>query len=264
MEQDTGKGVKVALLDTGVDLTHPNLRNSIAAYADFTGEGIEDLHGHGTHSAGIIAARNNGLGLSGVAPECDLLIAKVLNCHGVGRCIDIAEGVDWAVDAGAHIICLPMSSMKSSPLLYRSITYALAKGVNIICAADSSANGKDSSPGYPARYGSIISVAAVDESKITQSASGSDLTAPGKNIWSSFKAGSFQELSGSSVAATFVTGIASLALANYRTRACSVAPIFNCEDLKSHLVALAEKTHSRFVGENHCELPPFLSADRTA
>ncbi len=233
-----GRGVRVALLDTGIDTKHPDLACSIAATADFTGQGIEDLHGHGTHCAGIVGAHSSRAGLTGVAQESQLLIGKVLNNDGLGSFNNIADGVDWAVDSGAHIICMSMAGPRSSPLLYRSINYALAKGVHIICAAENSA-GSQSNNSYPNGYGGAITVASHGHSGISSQHRERGLAAPGQDIWSTYKDGSYRELTGSSMAASFVAGIAALIVSRHLSRSCSNTPIFNCEDLRAHLTAMS-------------------------
>ena len=115
-----GEGVKVAILDTGIDTDHPDLKDAIIDTEDFTGDGIEDLNGHGTHCAGIVAARLNNVGFVGVAPKSDLLIAKVLANNGRGDFAWIAKGVDWAVERGAHIISMSLGGPSSSNSLFKA------------------------------------------------------------------------------------------------------------------------------------------------
>ena len=91
--QARGAGVRVAILDTGVDRDHPDLEGAIVATKDFTGQGIRDVNGHGTHCAGIIGARANSIGFIGVAPEASLMIGKVLADDGTGDLAWIAAGV---------------------------------------------------------------------------------------------------------------------------------------------------------------------------
>ncbi len=257
-----GRGVRVAILDTGVDLNHPCLSKAITKHADFTGQGVEDNNGHGSHSAGIIAGKNYSLGMLGLAPDSDLLIGKVLDDRGVGRCSDIAEGIDWAVDAGAHIINLSMCSENSSPLLYRSITYALAKGIHIVCAVGNVLERSPQTTSFPARYGSLLSVSTLDGHTNGKANGSGILAAPGESIWSCYREGGYQELSGSSVAAAFVSGISALALSCYLAEGESPNPIFNCEDLKHTLMTVASRSpfQSMTSRESDAGLRPFLRA----
>lgn len=233
-----GKGVRVALLDTGVDIDHPNLKNSITETKDFTDQGIEDLNGHGTQCAGIIGAAPIEKGITGLAPECELLIGKVIDNENRGNLAYIAEGVDWAVDCGAHIICMSVSGASSSPLLYRSLAYALAKGVHFICAVDES-DPPLQKMNYPARYGGSITVTAHDLTGIREPNSRADFAAPGQKTWSTYKSGSYREFGGSSLATAFVTGIAALAVSRHLSIRHPNTPIFNCEDLRAHLSSLS-------------------------
>ena len=158
-----GSGIRVAVLDTGVDADHPDLVNAIEATQDFTGDGVEDVHGHGTHCAGIIAARRNNVGFVGVAPECQLLIAKVLGNNGSGSNSDIASGVNWAVDSGADIISMSLGGPNSDGSLFRAIHRALMENKIVVCAAGNEGSMFQNSIGYPGRYGSVISVGAHDQ-----------------------------------------------------------------------------------------------------
>nr|WP_264766199.1 S8 family serine peptidase [Marinobacter fonticola] len=120
-----GEGVKVAILDTGVSLNHPDLTGSIPAgnYKDFTNSphGIADQQGHGTHCAGIVAARKNSRGVVGVAPKAELLIGKVLGDDGSGTGENIAAGVNWAVEQGADIISMSLGAQMDVPMIHAPI-----------------------------------------------------------------------------------------------------------------------------------------------
>jgi len=108
----SGDGIRIAVLDTGVDAEHPDLRDRIVANTDFTGEGLEDLNGHGTHCASAAVgtgAASNGK-YRGVAPGASLYAAKVLDAGGYGMTSDVMAGVDWAVEQGVHVISLSLGS----------------------------------------------------------------------------------------------------------------------------------------------------------
>ncbi len=108
----TGKGIKVAIVDTGIDPNHPDFANRIAQMKDFTGEGPNDNNGHGTHVAGIIGgsgAASNGK-YKGVAPDCMFFTAKVLRGNGSGSTSDVMAGIEWAVQQGAQVINLSLGS----------------------------------------------------------------------------------------------------------------------------------------------------------
>lgn len=241
--QTMGEDVKVAVLDTGVDLDHPDLKEAITDTKDFTGDGVEDLLGHGTHCAGIIAARRNNAGFVGVAPKSELIIAKVLNNSGSGAYSWIADGVDWAVKKKAHIISMSLGGATSFPDLFEAIHKALSKGIFVICAAGNEGSLFQNSIGYPGRYGGVITVAAHDQngnrSGFSSRGGEIDVMAPGSNIWSTYKLGGYAELSGTSMATPFVAGLAALIASKHMNTAQNNTPLDNTEDLKNHLLWMA-------------------------
>lgn len=184
-------GVKVAILDTGIDQDHEDLSSQIILNKDFTGSsnGYDDLYGHGTHVAGIVAAiTNNGLGVAGGCPQCFLINGKVLNNSGSGAYSWIANGIIWAADSGAKVINLSLGGPYKSSTLEKAINYAWSKGTVIVAAAGNSAN---PSKTYPAAYTKVIAVAATNnkDQKASFSSYGSkwvDVAAPGENIFSTF------------------------------------------------------------------------------
>jgi len=161
-QQTQGADVKVAILDTGIDTNHPDLADGIVLTEDFSGDGIEDVNGHGTHCAGVVGARLNGVGFVGVAPQSQLMIGKVLGNDGTGASEWVVAGIYWAVDNGADIISMSLGSSASSPEMYKAVQYALYKGVFVICAAGNDGSLFSNSVGYPGRYGGVITVAAHD------------------------------------------------------------------------------------------------------
>lgn len=241
--QTMGEGVKVAVLDTGIDLDHPDLEEGIVATEDFTGDGVEDINGHGTHCAGIIGARLNQTGFVGVAPKVDLLVGKVLGNDGSGAFHWIADGVLWAVEQGASIISMSLGGPYSSNRLYQAIHVALAKGAMVICAAGNEGSLFQNSIGYPGRYGGVLTVASHDEngnrSGFSSRGGEIDVMAPGSNIWSTFKDGGYAELSGTSMAAPFVAGLAALIVSKHQSTDQNDTPLENNEDLKNHLLWMA-------------------------
>lgn len=238
-----GEGVKVAVLDTGIDTDHPDFESAIADTADFTGDGIEDANGHGTHCAGIIGARLNNVGFVGVAPKCQLLIGKVLDDEGRGDYQWIAEGIDWAANQGAHIISMSLGGPVSTNILHKAVHMAMAKGVYIICAAGNEGSLYRNSVGYPGRYGGVVTVASHDRngnrSGFSSRGGEIDFMAPGSNIWSTYKDGGYAELSGTSMATPFVAGLSALIVAKHLKSTSNNTPLENNEDLKNHLLWMA-------------------------
>ncbi|NET48882.1 MAG: S8 family peptidase [Merismopedia sp. SIO2A8] len=260
--QTMGQGIKIAVLDTGIDLDHPDLVDGIIDTKDFTGDGVEDINGHGTHCAGIIGARLNNVGFVGVAPRSELLIAKVLGNDGSGAFAWIADGVLWAVEQGADIISMSLGGPVSSHRLYQAIQVALAKGVMVICAAGNEGSLFQNSIGYPGRYGGVITVASHDEngnrSGFSSRGGEIDVMGPGSNIWSTYVDGGYAELSGTSMATPFVAGLSALLLSKHRQPGNSNnTPIDNNEDLKNHLLRMAAHPgyHSNETG--YGPLQPF-------
>lgn len=261
-----GQGVRIAVLDTGIDPTHPDLAGAIEQVRDFTGEGIDDLNGHGTHCAGIIAARQNGVGFIGTAPEASLLIAKVLRNSGGGTLQAVAEAVGWATAERVDVISMSLGGETDSPALYEAVHAALARGVIIICAAGNAGALFSNSIGYPGRYGSVITVAAHDQhgqpSGFSSRGAEIDFMAPGHEIWSTYRQGGYAKLSGTSMATPFVAGLAALILAKHRQPGQHSSPIRNCEDMRRHLLRMAAHPGHHDTARGHGPLLPFAYFSR--
>jgi subtilisin len=215
-----GKGIKVAVLDTGIDREHPDLQRRIAKCTDYTDplvpfidQECADDNGHGTHVAGIIAADGgpDGLGIEGIAPEADLLIYKV--CNGEGLCLsdDIAKGIEGAVNDGANMIVLGFGGEADSSFVDDALAFAADHGVLVIAAAGNNGPYEDSMD-WPARNPLTVAVGALagDGTVPEFSSRGSavQFAAPGENIESTFKDGGYAILSGTSMAAPHVAGLA--------------------------------------------------------
>jgi subtilisin family serine protease len=186
-----GTGVRVAVMDTGISTYHPDRGNvvDLVSFATDPTTGailsVEDFHGHGTHTSGTIAAADNDIGVVGVAPEADLLIAKVLNNTGTGDTSWLIAGIEWAVNNDAKVISMSLGSYDYSAALDAACNNAFADGVLLVAAAG---NDNVNTPLYPAALSSVISVMAVDQNKNKASFSnyGStiDLAAPGVSVYS--------------------------------------------------------------------------------
>jgi thermitase len=155
--------VTIAIVDTGVDMLHPDLKNKIKSTGrDFVNNDNDatDDHGHGTIVAGIAAAdTNNGLGIAGVAWNCKILPVKVLAANGFGFDYDVVAGIRWAVDNGASVINLSLGVLEPADVLRDTVKYAHEKGV-VVCAA---AGNEDTFVYYPAAYDAyVLAVAATD------------------------------------------------------------------------------------------------------
>ncbi len=240
----TGSDILVAVLDSGIDLHHSELVDSIWTNdGEIAGNGldddgngyIDDVHGwdfvqddaspddvagHGTTVAGVITAERNTTGSTGVAYDAQILAVRILDGEGQGTQIDIASGIRYAVDAGADIINLSLGGATGSVRVQRAIEYAAENDVFIVAA---SGNASRSVPDYPAQYSrsysNVISVGAYSNqesiasfSNLVGSSSSVQVDAPGVSVYSTSLGGGFRFASGTSFAAPIVSGIAALAL----------------------------------------------------
>lgn len=217
-----GKGIKIAVLDTGCDVDHPDLRERIIGGRNFTGDDrgnpniYNDYNGHGTHVAGTIAASENGQGVMGVAPQADLLIVKVLDKNGSGQYKWIIDGIHYAVEEKADIISMSLGGSEDVYELRQAIRDAIKKGVLVVCAAGNEGDGRDNSDeyAYPGAYNEVISVGAVNlerqSSPFSNSHNEIDLVAPGEQILSTYPNGTYAKLSGTSMATPHVSGALAL------------------------------------------------------
>ncbi len=241
--QTRGEGIKVAVLDTGIAFEHPDLRDAIADAKDFTNSrsGPADVQGHGTHCAGTIAARQNSTGVIGVAPECKLLVGKVLGDNGSGSSNSVAAGVRWAADAGANLISMSLGSSMDSPDIYQAIKEVTDRGVFVIAAAGNEGP-QLGTVGYPGRYEEVIAVGAIDRRKgIARFSSRGpqvDIVAPGDEILSTYPPRNLAKLSGTSMATPLVAGVVALMLAKHNIMG-SKTTIQGVGDLKEHLTRCA-------------------------
>ncbi|BBW95992.1 S8 family peptidase [Geobacillus icigianus] len=206
--------VPVAVIDSGVDLTHPDLARRLGpGYNVLANDRLPaDENGHGTHVAGIIASQpNNGEGIAGMTWLNPILPVKALNADGYGTSIDVAKGIRWAVDHGAKVINLSLGNYQPSSVLEEAIRYADQHDVVLVAA---SGNDSTSQPSFPAAYPEVISVGAIDPdlSYALYSNYGDyvDVVAPGTNIASTFAGHRYAALSGTSMAAPHVAALAAL------------------------------------------------------
>jgi subtilisin family serine protease len=208
----TGDPVKVGVIDTGIDLKHPDLQANIKGGYNAINplKSPNDDNGHGTHVAGIIAALNNTIGVIGVGPNIDLYAIKVLNANGSGYLSDVIEGLDWAVANGMQVVNMSLGTSQDVQSFHDAIVSAYNAGVTIVAAAGNSGG----TVSYPAAYPEVIAVSATDQNNQIASFSSRgpevDLAAPGVNIYSTYKGQSYATLSGTSMAAPHVTGAAAL------------------------------------------------------
>ncbi|MCG2717786.1 MAG: S8 family peptidase, partial [Nanoarchaeota archaeon] len=218
-----GTDILVAVLDTGVDRDHPDLVENIVSCSTFGYRSCDDDNGHGSHVAGTILANggSDGLGIVGVAPEAKLMAIKVLDRKGRGYTDDIAAGIYYAADNGANIISMSLGGSTESLLMKDAIDYATENGVLVVASAGNSGPALDSI-GYPAANPKVIAVAAFYESNLIASFSSRgindgdwvieereiEFAAPGVYVESTWRTGCYNTISGTSMAAPHITGLA--------------------------------------------------------
>lgn len=213
-----GAGVKLVVIDTGIDRTHPDLAprlkggwNAIAKSDDFN-----DDNGHGSHCAGTIAAVDDSVGVVGVAPEVDLYGVKVLDEGGSGTFDDVIAGMQWAVEKKMDVASMSLGASRGNPALEDAVKAMEAAGVILIAAAGNSGG----SVGYPAAYPGAIAVAASDSAdKLAYFSSRGPavaVIAPGVGVKSTYMQGGYDTLSGTSMATPHVAGLTALYVARHR------------------------------------------------
>jgi subtilisin family serine protease len=253
LRSDNGQPIDVAVIDTGIDLTHPDLASHIGGNINFinTSRNGNDDNGHGSHVAGVIGAINNSNGVVGIAPNVRLWAVKVLDSTGSGSTSAVIAGIDWVTASRNNPSREPIEVANMSlggagrddgncgftnrDALHRAICRSVAAGVTYVVAAGN--DGKDASQFTPSAYSEVISVSALvdtdgrpgglgpstsngtDDSLASFSNYGAavDLIAPGVNIYSTYRNGGYATMSGTSMAAPHVAGAAALYLAQYPT-----------------------------------------------
>ncbi|HEX2697548.1 MAG TPA: S8 family serine peptidase, partial [Anaerolineales bacterium] len=181
-------GVTIAIVDTGIEMSHPDLAPKLVAGHDFVNNdnNPDDDNGHGTHVAGIAAAStNNGSGVAGVSWGARLMPVKVLNAAGTGTYADVAQGIVWATNNGAQVINLSLGGPVPDSVLKNAVDYAYSNGVVVVAAAGNTGNNFVL---YPAHYPNVIAVAATKytNQRADFSSYGPEvsLSAPGDSIYS--------------------------------------------------------------------------------
>ncbi|WP_258171078.1 S8 family peptidase [Paenibacillus sp. R14(2021)] len=213
----TGHRVKIGVIDTGVDFSHPDLKQSLGRGINLLSRGTlpHDDNGHGTHIAGTIAAANQVHGMIGVAPRATVYPVKAFDQNGSAFVSDIVLGIDWCVRNNMDIVNMSFGMKTRSKSLLTAVTNAFNAGVIIV--ASSGNDGKRKSIDYPARYPQTIAVGATNRVRRIAPFSNRglhiDVYAPGDKILSSWLRGKYNEMSGTSMATSHVSGAIALLLA---------------------------------------------------
>jgi subtilisin len=224
-DSSRGKAIKVAVLDTGIDGTHPDLAPNYKGGISFVPDETSpmDHNSHGTHCAGTIAAAINDVGVVGVAPAAYLYAVKVLNRSGSGQFSWIIAGIDWCITNGIKIISMSLGGSAAPAALETMCNTAWSKGLLLVAAAGNSGHtptGTPTSVGFPARYASVIAVSAIDSGNVIADFSSAgpevELCAPGADVLSTIPGGGYGTKSGTSMACPHVSGAAALAWGGHR------------------------------------------------
>lgn len=233
----TADNVKVAVIDTGIDLDHLDLSGNIKGGVNTiqSWKNADDDNGHGSHVAGIIAALNNTVGVVGMGPQIDLYAVKVLNKNGSGYVSDIIEGIDWSINNNINVINMSLGTTSDIVSFHDAVIAARNAGIVVVAAAGNSGPNNNTVI-YPAKYPESIAVSATDSSDGQPSFSSRgpevDIAGPGVSIYSTYKNGSYATLSGTSMATPHVAGAAALLLSTH--------PGFTPAQVQSYLQANAE------------------------
>lgn len=243
-----GSGVNVAIIDTGIDYTHPDLAGNYIGGYDFVNTDSDpiDDKGHGTHCAGIIAAVDNEIGVIGVAPAANLYALKILDNTGSGSSSNLIAAIEWAIDTHTtdsdnsndiQIISMSLGSNSGDLTLQAECSKAYYDyGILLVAAAgnDGKVSGIGDTVDYPGAYSSVIAVAATDSNNVRASFSSTgpdvELAAPGVGVYSTYLGG-YTSLSGTSMACPHVAGTAALVLA--------ANPSFTNENVRAKLANTA-------------------------
>lgn len=237
----------LAIVDTGVDTAHPDLKAKLLPgfnTVDNT-DVVDDGNGHGTHCAGIAAAiTNNGTGVAGVAPNVKILPVQVLSKSGSGSYASVAGGIIWAADHGAKVISMSLGGPRGSQVITDAVNHALEKDAMLIAAMGNSGhyNGRKIKS-YPAATPGVMSVGATDSAdklaRFSQIGEWNSVTAPGVSILSTFPTYSsgmpgtnYGSISGTSMATPAVAGLAALVRSQF--------PQLNAKQVQAHIEATAD------------------------
>ena len=265
--QSTGKGVRVAVIDTGVDVRSPQLTKAVDAAKgknllppkNLKGEqtdrgnksGTTDTVGHGTRVAGIIAARPmRGTGFVGLAPDATIIPIKQNDAEGDGTTRTLAEAIRYAVDAGANVINISQDTVNAiagGPNLKEAVDYALSKNVVVVASAGNDGLGGNVKVTYPASYEGVLAVAASDRNNeraaFSQSGDFVGVAAPGVDMISTVPGGGHCSDNGTSFSAPYVAAVAALLKSKY--------PKWTVQEIVSQIEQTAERSipgRDRLVG----------------
>lgn len=209
----TGLGIKIGIIDSGIDYTHEDLQvKGGATFVEGTTNYMDD-NGHGTHVAGTVAALTNDVGVLGMAPQSDLYAIKVVDQFGGGSYSDVIAGIEWAISNNMDIVNMSLGGTSGSKTLKTAVDNAYERGILLVAAAGNNGYDKKGTITYPAKYDSVVAVGAIDsnDNRANFSSVGRDLElmAPGVGIISTVLGG-YGSYDGTSMASPHVAGAAAL------------------------------------------------------
>lgn len=218
----TGKGVKVAVVDTGIALRHEDLAVSGGvSYVSYT-KSYSDDHDHGTHVAGIIGAKNNSTGVVGVAPDAELYAVKVIGRNNSFMTSDLIKGIEWSIANDMDIINLSLYTYNyvDDYGLHQVLKTAHSKGLLLVgITGNSGTDDRTNTVTYPGKYAEVIAVGSIDEynwpSYFSSFGKEAEVVAPGEGIYSTVRNGSYNYMNGTSMAAPHVAGMLALMKERY-------------------------------------------------
>ncbi|MGP4041246.1 S8 family peptidase [Gracilibacillus sp. D59] len=227
-KSNQGKDIVVAVIDTGVDTDHPDLKDRIIGGRNFTTDyngdfnKFEDNNGHGTHVSGTIAASLDDNGVVGVAPKSKILSIKALTGEGSGEYEWIINAINYATEwrgpekERVRVICMSLGGPNDVPEMHEAIRNAVNQDISVVVAAGNEGDGQEDTfeQAYPGAYNEVISVGAVNKklkiAPFSNTNNEVDLVAPGVEIMSTYLNNKFATLSGTSMAAPHVAGALAL------------------------------------------------------
>lgn len=225
----TGRGIKVGVVDTGLQLNHPMYDGKIIAGQNFSNDGLgssnlSSTHYHGTAVTSLICGDYINYQAYGIAPDCEIIIGKAMNNEGKGSSTAIANAIIYCVQQGADIINCSLGCLDDTPDLRNAINTAISNGVSVVCASGNDghndADGSIREVRYPAAYGESICVGAIDINfNITDFSNSNeyvDVVAPGKDVLCAYPGSQYAIISGTSFATPIISGILALLKQKFR------------------------------------------------
>jgi subtilisin family serine protease len=249
-----GEGVKVAVIDTGIDMTHSEFSDSLKLTFNMHNrtKDVTDDYGHGSHVAGLIAGKRTG-----VAPNAELYVAKVLDKNGHGNMANISDGITMAMNLKVDVLCMSLGVPQDLPIaIQQKLLDAYSRGITIVCAVGN--DGKNTVE-YPSFYDYVIAVGGVDKdlkkASFSNFAKQLDIVAPAVEVLSTYKDGNYARMSGTSMASPLVAGAIVLLISKYRKMGIELKP----DDIKKLIATKLNEKHSYDYGWGVLDVAKLLS-----